>query len=216
MTVPSVRGGILPAELRGPLAVVVGIATTVFVVLTVRYAGGDTPGRLDLDLARLIGPIGAESYGVVNRTTVLGSPPAVVVVSIALAVVCLAVRRWRLAVLAIAGPGLTGVATTLLKPAIGRTIGDANEFAFPSGHTGGATALGLVAAFLLVSVLRPGKGAALGLLAGGALLGGVVVGLSVVAVNAHYPTDAVGGFCTAVVVVSATALLLDRIPVRLA
>ncbi len=32
-----------------------------------------------------------------------------------------------------------------------------------------------------------------------------------IATNAHYPTDTVGGFCTAVVAVLGTALLLDRV-----
>ena len=69
--------------------------------------------------------------------------------------------------LAVVGPGLTGVCTTLLKPALGRTI--EGGFAFPSGHTGGATSLGLVAALLVISLLRPGRGGALAILAAGAV-----------------------------------------------
>jgi membrane-associated phospholipid phosphatase len=35
--------------------------------------------------------------------------------------------------------------------------------------------------------------------------------VALVASNAHYPTDTMGGFCTAVVVVCGGALLLDRV-----
>ena len=35
-----------------------------------------------------------------------------------------------------------------------------------------------------------------------------------VASNSHYPTDTLGGFCTAVVVVCGCALLLDRLAAR--
>jgi undecaprenyl-diphosphatase len=130
----------------------------------------------------------------------------------ALAVVCLLLGRRRLAVVAVAGPGLTGITTTLFKPLLGRTID--GGLAFPSGHTGGATALGLVAALLLISLLRPGRGGALAILAAGGLVVGGGVGAAMVASNVHYPTDTLGGFCTAVVMVFGCALLLDRMPSR--
>jgi len=110
------------------------------------------------------------------------------------------------------GPGVTGVATTLLKPALGRTIGQG--YAFPSGHTGGATALGLVAALLLVSLVRPGRAGGLTMLAVGASVAGGCVGAAMVAADAHYPTDIVGGYCTAVVVVLGGALVLDALSWR--
>jgi membrane-associated phospholipid phosphatase len=102
----------------------------------------------------------------------------------------------------------------LLKPALGRTID--GGFAFPSGHTGGGTSLGLVAALLAISLLRPGRVGALVILAVGAVGIGGSVGAAMVALNAHYPTDTVGGFCTAVVVVCGAALLLDRLATALA
>jgi undecaprenyl-diphosphatase len=112
-------------------------------------------------------------------------------------------------VLAIVGPGLTGMCTTFLKPVLGRTIGEG--FAFPSGHTGGATSLGLVAALLIISLIRPSRGRALLILAASSLVSGGSVGAAMVALNAHYPTDTIGGFCTAIVVVCGGALLLDRL-----
>jgi undecaprenyl-diphosphatase len=108
------------------------------------------------------------------------------------------------------GPGLTGVATTTLKPLVGRTID--GGLAFPSGHTGGATALGVVAALLLITVLRPATGTSALLLSAGALVSGGAMALALVSDRVHYPTDTVGGFCVAVAVVLASALVIERLP----
>ncbi len=94
----------------------------------------------------MIDPLGAAHGVLTARASEFGSPTAVVMFALITAAVCLSLGRRLLAVLALVGPGVTGVATTLLKPALGRTLGEG--FAFPSGHTGGATALGLVAALL--------------------------------------------------------------------
>ena len=82
----------------------------------------------------------------------LVDPLPFAVLVVVLAGVCLALRRPRLAVLAVAGPVLTGVATTLLKLVFDRTKN--GEPVYPSGHMGGATALALVAALVLVSVIH--------------------------------------------------------------
>lgn len=204
--VPSV---LLPAPLRRPVAVVVATAVAVFAALAVRFAGTSAAGRVDTRVDAVVDPVGAAHHWLVDHAVALGSPPSVVVLSLALALVCLFAGRYRLAVMAVAGPGLTGLCTTLLKPALGRTLD--GGYAFPSGHTGGATALGLVAALLVISVVRPGRGGALAILAAGALVAGGGVGAAMIAADAHYPTDVVGGFCTAVTVVCGGALLLDRV-----
>lgn len=200
---------LVPAPMRRPVTVVLGVAAVVFALLAARYAGTSTPGRIDLHVDRVIDPLGAAHRWLVADTAVFGSPPVVVLLAVLLSVLCLLLRRGRLAVLAIAGPGVTGVATTVLKPVLGRTIGAG--YAFPSGHTGGATALGLVAALLLVGLVRPGRVGGLTMLAVGASVAGGCVGAAMVAADAHYPTDVVGGYCTAVLVVLGLALLLDRI-----
>lgn len=47
------------------------------------------------------------------------------------------------------------------------------------------------------------------LVAAGALLAGGIVGVAMVVVGVHYPTDTIGGFCTAVVVVLGLALAIE-------
>ncbi|HZG90710.1 MAG TPA: phosphatase PAP2 family protein [Pseudonocardia sp.] len=109
--------------------------------------------------------------------------------------------------LAIVGPGLTGLATTTLKPLIGRTFN--GEFAFPSGHTGGATALGLVAALLVIRAVRAEHAAGATLVAVGTVVSGGTMALALIGGQEHYPTDTVGGFFVAVAVVLLSALTID-------
>lgn len=198
----------IPTTLRRPAAVGVALAASVFAVLAMHYADTSVGGRLDHRLEAVADSATAARHWLLTYAVALGSPPIVVVGALALAVVCLVLRRRRLAVLAILGPGLTGAATTLSKPAIGRTMEDGG-FAYPSGHTGGATALGLLAALLAVSLLRPGRVIGMALVAAGALLAGGIVGVAMVVVGVHYPTDTIGGFCTAVVVVLGLALAIE-------
>jgi membrane-associated phospholipid phosphatase len=203
----------VPADVRRPLAVLVGVAALVFTVLAIRYAGTSEAGHVDRRVDAVVDPVAGGHGRVLQQLVRLGSPPSVVVLAVGLAALCLALGRRRLAVLAIAGPGVTGVCTTLLKPALGRTIG-AGGFAFPSGHTGGATALGLVVGLLLASLLRRDRGATLAIIAACALALGGGVGAAMIATNAHYPTDTIGGFCTAVVAVLGMGLVLDRVRVQ--
>lgn len=200
---------LVPDSIRRPIAVVVALAAVAFVVLAVHFAGTSTAGNVDTRVDAVVDPVGMAHRWLVYRGVQLGSPPSVVALAFALSAICLLLGRRRLAVLAIVGPGLTGVCTTLLKPALGRTI--EGGFAFPSGHTGGATSLGLVAALLVISLVRPRTGGALAILAAGAVVVGGGVGVAMSAANLHYPTDTIGGFLTAVVIVCGAALGLDRL-----
>lgn len=209
MTTALSGPALLPTPLQRPVAVTAGVAAVVLALLTARYAGTSAASRVDERVDTVVDPIGAAHLWLVHHAVELGAPPVVVLVAFLLAAVCLALGRRRLALLAVAGPGMTGVATTTLKPLIGRTIGEA--FSFPSGHTGGATSLGLVTALFVISLVRPGRTVAMLVIAACALLAGGGVGAALVASNAHYPTDTIGGFCTAVVVVLGSALVLDRL-----
>ena len=200
---------LVPTALRRPLVVAAGLAAVVFAVLAVRYAGTSGSGSFDARIEALVVPIAVAHHRSAHFVAALGSPLSVITVALVLVALCYRLERRRLAVLAIVGPGVTGVLTTVLKPVLGRTIGDG--FAYPSGHTGGATALGLVAALLVISLVRPGRAAGLAIAAASGVLCGVVVGSAMVAIGAHYPTDVVGGFCTAVAVVCGAALVLDRL-----
>ncbi|QYN34464.1 phosphatase PAP2 family protein [Pseudonocardia sp. DSM 110487] len=200
---------ILPPTLRAPAAAVSVLALFVFGVFAARYADDDSAGRLDRRVQKLFGA-SDRGLSLTDAVILLGNPVTVVVLAVLLAGLALVLGHRRLAVLAIVGPGLTGVATTTLKPVIGRTID--GGFAFPSGHTGGATAIGVVAALLLITVLRPATGTSALLLSAGALVSGGAMALALVVDRVHYPTDTVGGFCVAVAVVLTSALVIERLP----
>jgi membrane-associated phospholipid phosphatase len=182
------------------------VAVLVFGVLAERYGGGASARWLDHRLQSLVGAPGP-ARSISDLVIVFGSALSVVVLAVLLTGLALALGHRRLAVLMIVGPGLTGLATVLLKPLIGRTFN--GEFAFPSGHAGGATALGIVAALLLISVLRTALRTSAVLLAVGAVLSGGTMAFALIASRDHYPTDTIGGFCIAVAVVLGSALIIE-------
>ncbi|MBB1258537.1 phosphatase PAP2 family protein, partial [Streptomyces alkaliterrae] len=123
---------------------------------------------------------------------------------------CLAVRWWRAAVLLVAGTGVAVGVTKVLKPLVGRTIYEAN-LAYPSGHTAFLTAFAVVVALLVAGRVGFGKTAGTSVVLAAGLLAGTAMGWAQVALGAHYPTDTLGGMCTAFAVVPATAWLVDRV-----
>jgi membrane-associated phospholipid phosphatase len=203
---PRPDRALLPQGLRAPAAAVSVLALLVFGFFAARYADDTTAGRLDRRVERLV----SDGPSLPGAVILLGNPLTVAALAVLLSVLAFALGHRRLAVLAIVGPGLTGVATTALKPLVGRTI--EGGLAFPSGHTGGATALGVVAALLLIAVMRTATGTSALLIAAGALVSGGVMALALVSDRIHYPTDTVGGFCVAVAVVLTSALVIERWP----
>lgn len=205
----QVRPPLLPAFLRRPALVTIALAALVVVAISLHVTGASWASRPDLGVGSLVTSHRVLHAGWTTLAVLIGSPPVVLTVAATVAVGALATRRFALAVLAVLGPGLTGVATTLLKPVIGRTI--EGEYAFPSGHTGGAAAIGLVLAIAVLTVTRPGRVVTVALLVGLPLLLGAATGVAMVAAGAHYPTDTVGGFGLALVAVLGCALVTDRL-----
>jgi membrane-associated phospholipid phosphatase len=180
------------------------LAVGTFAVLAARFAGTGPDGMSRVDRAFLRPRFHGRS--VLEALTWIGAPETVVAVAVLASAVAFWLGRRRLAAVALIGPGLTGLATTSLKPMIDRTIVD-GELAFPSGHTAGAAALGLVAAIAVIGVLRPRPGA-LALLAA-SVVPAAIAGTGMVLLGAHYPTDVLGGYTVAVAVVLGVALAVD-------
>ncbi|MFD4596942.1 phosphatase PAP2 family protein [Streptomyces sp. NPDC058464] len=202
---------VLPAALRAWLGLVAALATLVVVVLGVRYAGHGEPGRVD----SWIFPPTADSVRPPWRNVALvldflGEPAGSAMVVAACVAGCLLLRRPRAAVLVVAGAGLTVGTTTLLKHLVGRTIHGPGNLSYPSGHTAFFTALALMAALLATGRLGLGRTAGMSLVIAAALVAGTVMGWAEVGLGAHYPTDALGGWCTALAVIPVTAWLVDR------
>jgi membrane-associated phospholipid phosphatase len=203
----------LPQVLRGPLGIMAVLSAGVGAVLAAHYSGDIAAGRLDrwaqTEVESLLPRPGPGALLIDH----VGAPLVTAVLAGLLAAACLVLGRRRLAVVAVAGPGLTGVVTTVLKPVIDRTI-HGSYLSYPSGHTAAATVLALVVTLLAVDLLRAGRLPGVLLILAGAGAAGAMMAWSQVDLHAHYPTDTIGGFCTAMSVVPTTALLVDWFAAR--
>ncbi|MET7984992.1 MULTISPECIES: phosphatase PAP2 family protein [unclassified Streptomyces] len=199
-----------PPALRAWLGLVAVLAALVVLVLGFLYAGDSTPGPWDARLGTEAYGVGPPWRNVARALDFLGEPVGSVTLVAALVTGCLLLRRARAAALLVAGPAAAVGTATLLKSLVGRTIHGPDNLSYPSGHTAFATTIALVAA--LTAAGRPGLGrtAGLSLVLAAAALAGAAMGWAEVALGAHYPTDALGGWCTALAVTPATAWLIDR------
>ncbi|WP_406480330.1 phosphatase PAP2 family protein [Streptomyces sp. NBC_01615] len=206
---------VLPPSLRAWLGLVAALATLVVVVLGVLYAGHSEPGRVD----RWIIQPTADSVRPPWRQVALvmdflGEPVGSATLVVVTVAGCLLLRSPRAAVLLVAGVGMAVGTATLLKHLVGRTIHGAGNLSYPSGHTAFLTALALVVALLAAGRLGLGRTAGTSLVLAAALVAGAAMGWAQVALGAHYPTDVLGGWCTALAVIPATAWLVDRLADR--
>ncbi|MFF7651636.1 phosphatase PAP2 family protein [Streptomyces sp. NPDC007983] len=202
---------VLPRSLRAWLGWIAVLAVLVVGVLGVLYAGHGEPGRVD----RWIIEPTADSVGppwrrVALALDFLGEPAGAAVLIVAAVAGCLLLRRPRAAVLVVAGAATAVGTATLLKHLVGRTIHGDGNLSYPSGHTAFFTALALIAALLAAGRFGLGRAAGTSLALAAALVAGAAMGWAQVALGAHYPTDVLGGWCTALAVVPATAWLVDR------
>lgn len=196
----------LPPILRIPLAVVAILSTAVVVSLGIRHAGETTAGPLDSSVQPWLSDTVAENRPLALAIDFAGEPVGLAALVLLLMMVALALRRPRMAMLVVLGTGLTITTTTLIKPVADRIIHH-EHLSYPSGHTASATALAMLATMLAWHRLRPV--AALVLLLVAALVVGAAAAWAQAGLVAHYPTDTLGGWCTALAVVPATAWLVD-------
>ncbi|AZM45165.1 hypothetical protein DMB38_04355 [Streptomyces sp. WAC 06738] len=199
----------LHTSLRAGLGAVAVLAALAVAVLGVLAAGESKPGRVDGWLRPAEHVVGPPWRDVALATDFWGEPAGAAALVLVAVAGCLVLRRPRAAVLAVTGAGVAVGATMLLKPLVGRTI-HGGHLSYPSGHTAFATALALVAAMLATRRLGLGGAAGTALVLAAALAAGGVMGWAQVALDAHYPTDVLGGWFTALAVVPATAWLIDR------
>ncbi|MHB9756167.1 phosphatase PAP2 family protein [Streptomyces sp. BYX5S] len=198
--------------LRAPLALIGALAALTAVALGVLYSGDGAPGRLDSWIVHpTADSVGPPWRGVALAVDFLGEPVGAVVLVFAVVAWCLLLRRPRAAVLVVAGVVATVGTGTAVKPLVGRTIHGPDNLAYPSGHTAFLTALALAVALTAVGRLGLGRAAGTSLVLGAALVAGAAMGWAEVALSAHYATDVLGGWCTALVVVPVTGWLVDRV-----
>ncbi len=194
-------------RLRIPVAGLAVLGAGVVTVLGLRFAGDTHAGHTDRAVAGLVTVHHGAARTVEHGFADLGDPITVAVLLILLAAAAFAARGTRGLALALVGPLLAMVTTSLvLKPLIDRTR--SGELAFPSGHTTAVASMSIAAATLLLGwvvvpwTLRWAGAVVLALLA-------VAVGVSMVGLGDHYPTDTLGGSGVALAVVLLVALVVD-------
>ena len=201
------RTRLVAPRLRFPVAVVAVVAAAAVIVLGVHFAGDIHAGPLDRTLGDRLdmrhGLMKVLGQGFAD----LGNPLPVALALVVLAGTAFAVRGPRGLALALGGPVLAMVTTSLvLKPLVART--HSGELAFPSGHTTAIASMAVAAGTLLLGwtivsrLLRYSGAAALTLLV-------VAVAASMVGRGYHYPTDTFGGVGVALAVVLLVALAID-------
>jgi membrane-associated phospholipid phosphatase len=183
--------------------------------LALRVRGGTAPLRVDRAVSNLVGS--ARMGNAVARTHVaallprgishdlVGNGLALGAALVAgLAALALLRRDLRAAALCLAGPALAVVLTdSVLKPLIDRRHGVG--LAYPSGHATGAAA---VAALSLVLFHRWGGWRSTAWFTPVAVALPLAMGLALVRLGYHYPTDVVGGTAMGVATVIALAVLV--------
>jgi undecaprenyl-diphosphatase len=202
---------VLAPPLRAGLGLIAALAALVVGVLGVLYAGHSEPGRVD----RWVAQPTADSVRppwrrVALATDFLAEPAGAAMLVVAAVAGCLLLRRPRAAVFIVAGAAVAVGTTKVLKSLVGRTIHGDGNLSYPSGHTAFLTALALMVALLAAGRLGLGRTAGALLVLAAALVAGAAMGWAQVALGAHYPTDVLGGWCTALAVIPATAWLVDR------
>ncbi|MGY1631576.1 phosphatase PAP2 family protein [Geodermatophilus sp. SYSU D01186] len=223
MTGHGVRDGerLLPIGLRRPLLALAASSAVLVVTLGVVYhgerAGEGVGGRFDrwvIDALPWTVPVRSSALSSFGALTGMQSAALAAVV---LAAVFCALRRWRLAGLAVAGPALTVVTTAAGKHLVSREFyDDPGSLAYPSGHTAGVTSVLLVVALAVLSRVRAQVAAVAALALLVVTAGAATVGLTMVLLNGHYTTDVIGGYCTALAVTLGSAEAVDavRAPAR--
>jgi membrane-associated phospholipid phosphatase len=202
---------LLPAALVRPAVLALAGCAVVTVSLALAFGHQARPDRLDAAVDTWV----RDGLGRYHRPLLLlaglgGLIPVTVLIA-ALALACLAGRRWRGAILAcLAVPAAVAVTEVVLKPLVGRTIGGYPSF--PSGHATALFGLAATCAVLLTGPSRPRlPGTARLLLALGAVLVAAAVAAAVVALSYHYFTDTLAGAALGIGSVLLTALLIDRV-----
>jgi membrane-associated phospholipid phosphatase len=212
----TARAGLRPAvvsAVRRSSVMLMILGLVLIALPAFAVADESRPGRVDRSVQSLVDktPSGARDATLVVDW--LGEPVGRALMILAVAALCLLAGRRALAVTAVVGSVLVGVLTTVLKHVVERRIHD-DFLSYPSGHTAAVAAVGLVLGLLLADVLRAGPVLGTALTLGLAAVTGAVMAWAQIDLTAHYPTDTLGGFGCALLVIPLTALLIDQLGKR--
>lgn len=184
------------------------VAAAVLVVLSVRYAGVEGADSWDHPLDAIARWLVPGSGDALRPAVFLFGPVSTALVSAVLAVASLLWGHVRLAVLCVLAPMATAAVTLALQALVGRSLNGGD--ALPSGHTAAATCTVLVAVVVIRGLIAR-RGIWINWLTVIAVVGvPATMSVALISNDLHVATDAVAGFCAALVVVLGTAIGIDR------
>jgi membrane-associated phospholipid phosphatase len=201
---------LLPAAARRPAATVALCCLVLVVALGLLFAHQNHGSAVDHAVDSWVMGLHIRS-GTLELIGRLGDLPAMTVMTGALALACLAVRRLTGALLAVIGVLIaSGLTEDVLKPLVHRTITVNHYVTYPSGHTTALFALSTALAVVLLSPRsgRPHPVARIGAVAL-AVIVSCLVAMAMIGLDFHYFTDTIGGAAVGIGVVLGTAFLLD-------
>lgn len=205
-----VRQPLIPPRFRiAAIVIVIACGITVGVLGALFYRGS-SPDALDKAVFSAVWPhrIGLDPLTALGDTVPMGLLTAV------LSYCCLALRRYRGAILAALAVLVASAITELLKHVIHRIYID--FLSFPSGHTTATFALITCVAVLLIDPPATKSPASMRIVLSVVSVGcGVAVALALVSAKFHYVTDTIGGAAVGIGVTLALALALDLAASRL-
>jgi membrane-associated phospholipid phosphatase len=186
----------MPRSVKMPLLGAAACLLTLVPLAILAYKVGPT-SRLDQTLLfRIVRPESSPLYGPAEVIRLIGELPVVVALVGGLVLLGRHFGRRREALVAAAVVFGAGISTELLKfvfayPRFQDTWWThTQELAFPSGHATAAASLS-IGLLLVVPPVHRMTAAAIGLLVTGS------VGISVIVLGWHYPSDVLGGFLVA-------------------
>jgi undecaprenyl-diphosphatase len=197
---------------------IVGLAG--FTALALTFPSGSL-SSLDTDVATWVATHLPLAFEVAARPfSWLGGWIGLTVLGIAMAVVLVRVRAWEDVVFLVAALLGANLAVLLLKtwfdrdrPELGPAVPLPDSSSFPSGHAASGVA-GLGAVAVLAAERLPDRRARTWLWVA-VVVAGTTVGLSRIALNVHWLTDVVGGWCFGAAWLAACLLAREGLSSRL-
>jgi membrane-associated phospholipid phosphatase len=213
---------LVPAARRPAALIVIGLCVITVCVIGAVVANGSTPTGLDTAVWNALpypwapgGQFGHQAtlLQYLNTIRQLGGPIPVIFLTALLCYCCLAMRRYRGALMLAAGEIGASAFTEVTKPLFNRTIG--GSLSYPSGHTTAAFALAIGVVLLLAFPPDNRMPASLRVVLSLVAVGtATLVAIGMVAWHQHYFTDTIGGAAVGTGATLAAALVIDYVADR--
>jgi membrane-associated phospholipid phosphatase len=200
----------LAPNLRHPAIFLAAVGAVLLVVPALVLAGQTGPSRLDRWVQHVVDDSPSGVWRLVLGLDWLGEPVGRTVMTIAVATLCLITGRRLLAVTAALAMMASAVLSSLLKYVVDRQI-HGGFLSYPSGHTAAAAVAATILGLLLADLLRTGRIAGTAVTLVFSVLGGGLMACAQIHLNAHYPTDTLGGYGCGLLAVAPTAFVVEQL-----